>query len=103
MDNSVIVDGDKSLLINFKDGSQGQITDDTEPKPEPEPDDHDSIGTKYFRNNHKSGLSGGYIALIVIISAIVFALIVGLFIYSRKSRTPIENTHENSSMNKIKI
>ena len=103
LDNSVIVDGDKSLLINFKDGSQGQITDDTEPKPEPEPDDHDSIGTKYFRNNHKSGLSGGYIALIVIISAIVFALIVGLFIYSRKSRTPIENTHENSSMNKIKI
>ena len=110
LDNSVIVDEDKSLLINFKDGNQSQIPDDTqpkpdpEPKPEPEPEDNNSIGTRYFRNNSKNGLSGGYIALIAIICAIVLALVVGLFIYFNKSRTPIEQTYDiSSSRNNIKI
>ena len=38
----------------------------------------------------------GIIALIAIICAIVLALVVGLFIYFNKSRTPIEQTYDIS-------
>ena len=91
LESGVTYDLDNSVII-------------AEPKPEPEPEDNNSIGTRYFRNNSKNGLSGGYIALIAIICAIVLALVVGLFIYFNKSRTPIEQTYDiSSSRNNIKI
>ena len=83
LENSILIDDDKILVINFAKGANSQITND---------DITNTKTIKYY--SRSSGLKPGIIALIVIIPIVVIAIIIGLILFLRKPpvNTQIPNT-----------
>ena len=90
LDNSMLADGNKILIVDFEEGTNGNITID--------PDDDDNTGSGTYRKNFyrksSGGLSGGLIALIVILPIVLVAIVAALIFLLKKS-----NSHDviNSS------
>ena len=98
LDNSMLTDGNKILLVDFEEGTNGNITID------PDDDDDDNTGSGTRRNYyHKSsgGLSGGLIALIVIIPIVLVAIIAALIFLLKKPNSPnlIDNSNSAAGLN----
>ena len=96
LDNSMLTDGNKILIVDFEEGTNGNITID--------PDDDDNTGSGTRRNYyHKSsgGLSGGLIALIVIIPIVLVAIIAALIFLLKKPNSPnlIDNSNSVAGLN----
>ena len=73
LDNSILIDDNKILIINFAKGTNSEIT---------------SLRTrKYYTRS--SGLKPGLIALIVIIPIVIIAITAALIIFLRKSKPPV--------------
>ena len=83
LENSILIDDDKILVINFAKGANSQITND---------DITNTKTIKYY--SRSSGLKPGIIALIVIIPIVLIATIIGLILFLRKPpvNTQIPNT-----------
>ena len=94
LENSILTDGDKVLITNFKEGAKTTINPrNTNPT------------TNSPRINYKksSGLKGGYIALIVVLPIVAIASVVALILCSRKSSpNPNVSIPEDSTINNIK-
>ena len=89
LENSLLTDGEKLLITNFKEGAESKINDPTT-VPTTIPDTSYS-GHRYKKNS--SGLKGGYIALIVVLPIVAIASVAALILCSRKS-----NPNPNVSM-----
>ena len=99
LENSLLTDGDKLLITNFKEGAESKINDPTT-VPTTIPDTSYS-GHRYKKNS--SGLKGGYIALIVVLPIVAIASVVALILCSRKSSpNPNVSIPEDSTINNIK-
>ena len=97
LDNSMLIDGNKILIVDFEEGTNGNITIDPD-------DDDDNTGSGTRRNYyHKSsgGLSGGLIALIVIIPIVLVAIIAALIFLLKKPNSPnlIDNSKSVAGLN----
>ena len=91
LENSILTDGDKVLITNFKEGAKTTINPrNTNP-------------TTYSpRINYKksSGLKGGYIALIVVIPVVAVAIVAALVLLLRKpSANPNVSIPQESTNN----
>ena len=101
LENSLLTDGDKVLITNFAEGADaildgGNGGDTTKPTTNP-----DTNGRIYYKKS--SGLSGGLIALIVIIPIVAIAITVALILFLRKSHpNPPEPIPDASTMNSVK-
>ena len=91
LDNSVLVDDNKVLLVDFEEGTNGNITYD------PNNDNTETNAKKYFRKS--SGLSSGLIALIIILPIVLVAVTVGLIFLLKKSNPPKTPICMNSTAN----
>jgi hypothetical protein len=92
LENSLLTDGDKVLITNFAEGADAIL-------------DGGNGGDTNARIYHKksSGLSGGLIALIVIIPIVAIAITVALILFLRKSHpNPPEPIPDASTMNSVK-
>ena len=78
LDNSMLADGNKILIVDFEEGTNGNITIDPD-------DDNTGSGTyrKNFYRKSSGGLSGGLIALIVIIPIVLVAIVVALIFFRK--------------------
>ncbi len=95
LENSLLTDGDKLLITNFKEGAESKIND-----PTTVPDTSYS-GHRYKKNS--SGLKGGYIALIVVLPIVAIASVAALILCSRKSSpNPNVSISGDSAINNIK-
>lgn len=96
LENSILTDGNKVLITNFKEGAKTTINPrNTNP----------TSTTNGTRINYKksSGLKGGYIALIVVLPIVAIASVVALILCSRKSSpNPNVSIPEDSTINNIK-
>ena len=70
LDNSILIDDDKILIINFAKDANSEI--------------RTSRARKYYTRS--SGLKPGIIALIVIIPIVIIAITAGLIIFLRKRK-----------------
>ena len=90
LENSILTDGDKVLITNFKEGAKTTINPrNTNP-------------TNSLRINYKksSGLKGGYIALIVVIPVVAVAIVAALALLLRKpSANPNVSIPQESTNN----
>ena len=99
LENSILTDGDKVLITNFKEGAKTTInprnTNPTIP----------TSTTNSPRINYKksSGLKGGYIALIVVLPVVAVAIVVALALLLRKpSANPNASIPDTSTSNNIR-
>ena len=91
-----ILDGDKLLITNFKEGAESKINDPTT-VPTTIPDTSYS-GHRYKKNS--SGLKGGYIALIVVLPVVAVAIVAALALLLRKpSANPNVSIPQESTNN----
>ena len=94
LENSILTDGDKVLITNFKEGAKTTIN--------PRNTNPTTNGT---RINYKksSGLKGGYIALIVVLPVVAVAIVVALALLLRKpSANPNVSIPDTSTTNNIR-
>ena len=93
LENSILTDGDKVLITNFKEGAKTTINPrNTNP----------TIPTNSPRINYKksSGLKGGYIALIVVLPVVAVAIVAALVLLLRKpSANPNVSIPQESTNN----
>ena len=95
LDNSMLVDDKKILIVDFEEGTNGNITID--------PDDFETNKKNYYKSS--GGLSGGIIALIVIIPIALVAIIVTLIYLLKKQPTSnrvINSSNSIDNLNNIK-
>jgi hypothetical protein len=96
LENSLLTDGDKLLITNFKKGAESKINDPTT-VPTTIPDTSYS-GHRYKKNS--SGLKGGYIALIVVLPVVAVAIVAALVLLLRKpSANPNVSIPQESTNN----
>ena len=74
MDNSLLVDNDKLVIINFQKDAKSTITED------------DIIGTTGIRYRSSKKLSKGIIAMIIIVPIVLVAITIGIMLFLIKSR-----------------
>ena len=94
LENSILTDGEKVLITNFKEGAKTTIN--------PRNTNPTTNGT---RINYKksSGLKGGYIALIVVLPVVAVAIVVALALLLRKpSANPNVSIPDTSTTNNIR-
>ena len=89
LDNSILMDDDKLLLINFANGTESEI---------PNSETTTSNGRRFFKSS-KSGLSAGYIVAIVAASVVALALVIGLALFLRKPNVPVPTSTESTLKN----
>ena len=89
LDNSILMDDDKLLLINFANGTESEI---------PNSETTTSNGRRFFKSS-KSGLSAGYIVAIVAASVVALALVIGLALFLRKPNVPVPTSTESTVIN----
>ena len=90
LENSILTDGDKVLITNFKEGAKTTINP------------RNINQTNSLRINYKksSGLKGGYIALIVVIPVVAVAIVAALALLLRKpSANPNVSIPQESTNN----
>ena len=92
LDNSILIDDDKLLLINFEKGAEAQILNN---EPISSTEINNKTTRRYFHNSNKK-LTSGIIALIVIIPIISIAIIISIALFLRKSNKAIKISNENS-------
>ena len=86
LDNSILIDDDKILIVNFAEDANSQITND---------EITNTKTRRYYK--HSSGLKGGLIALIVIIPIVIIAIVAALIIFLRKSSVNAVNPNTSIS------
>ena len=74
LDNSLLVDNDKLVIINFQKDAKSTITED------------DIIGTAGIRYRSSKKLSKGIIAMIIIVPIVLVAITIGIMLSLIKSR-----------------
>ena len=74
LDNSLLVDNDKLVIINFQKDAKSTITED------------DIIGTTGIRYRSSKKLSKGIIAMIIIVPIVLVAITIGIMLFLIKSR-----------------
>ena len=105
LDGSHLEDDNKILYTNFAEGAESIIIggdggDTTKPTTSP---DTNPGGNRRIYHKNSSGLSGGMIALIVILPIVVIAITVALILFLRKSNpNPHAPIPEISTINNLK-
>ena len=105
LDSSHLEDDNKILYTNFAEGAESIINggdggDTTKPTTSP---DTNPGGNRRIYHKNSSGLSGGMIALIVILPIVVIAITVALILFLRKSNpNPHAPIPEISTINNLK-
>ena len=90
LDNSMVIDDDKILLIDFEEGAESEIVI--------KPNSTNRKNTRYFRKS-SGGLNVGLISLIVIIPIISIIITVVSIILLRKSNNPEIVPNSNTKVN----
>ena len=97
LDNSILADGNKILIVDFEEGTNGNITMD--------PDDFETGTRRNYYHKSSGGLSGGLIALIIIIPIVLVAIVAALNFLLKKKSIPhnvIYNSNSVDNLNEIK-
>jgi len=97
LDNSILVDGNKILIVDFEEGTNGNITID------PNHDDFETgTNKRTYKSKSSGGLSGGLIALIVIIPIVLVAIVVALIFLLKKKSIPHNLINNSNSIDNLK-